>query len=435
MDYKSLGRLFSGLCQSGSWGCFDEFNRIKIEVISVVAMQVASIFNALRCKLGHFNFMGTDMKCSFYTGIFITMNPGYVGRTELPDNLKALMRPIAMVAPDLRLISEVILAAEGFVESRLLAKKTNTLYELMQHQLSKQSHYDYGLRNIKAVLKTAGKLKREGKLADEELIVIKAIQIINIPRFIKIDQKLFNLLLADMFPDKNTHLNEIGNLQDAVQQTLVSKHMQVESYLVQKTLQLANSQQSRHCNMLVGETLSGKTTIWQTLRSAKAILPANNEHFARMVHTFVINPKSLSVSDLYGSYDLLTFEWSDGVLSSIFRRCVENSKQDEEHWIIFDGPVDALWIESMNSVMDDNKMLTLINGERISLTTSMSLLFEVEDLSVASPATVSRAGMIYVDNDLGWKPFVKSWLHRQFTSPDDRSFISSLCDKVSFFTD
>ena len=89
----------------------------------------------------------------------------------------------------------------------------------------------------------------------------------------------------------------------------------------------------------------------------------------------------------------------------------------------------------MNSVMDDNKMLTLINGKRISLTASMSLLFEVEDLSVASPATVSRAGMIYVDNDLGWKPSVKSWLCKQFKSNDDRSFVSSLCDKVSFLID
>ncbi|CAM9297279.1 unnamed protein product, partial [Ectocarpus sp. 12 AP-2014] len=91
----------------------------------------------------------------------------------------------------------------------------------------------------------------------------------------------------------------------------------------------------------------------------------------------------------------------------------ESDKPDEK-WIMFDGPIDALWIESMNSVMDDNKILTLINGDRIPLTNSMSLLFEVEDLAVASPATVSRAGMIFLDVDeMGWQPFVNSWLQQR----------------------
>ncbi len=102
-----MGRIFSGLVQSGSWGCFDEFNRIKIEVISVVAMQILSILNALSAKVPSFSFMGVNISCNPNCGIFITMNPGYAGRTELPDNLKALMRPVAMMTPDLTMIAEV----------------------------------------------------------------------------------------------------------------------------------------------------------------------------------------------------------------------------------------------------------------------------------------------------------------------------------------
>ena len=132
-----------------------------------------------------------------------------------------------------------------------------------------------------------------------------------------------------------------------------------------------------------------------------------------IIQEYPLNPKALSLGELYGEFDLNTNEWTDGVLSSVMRQTCADEKP-EEKWIVFDGPVDTLWIESMNSVMDDNKILTLINGERISMPEQVSLLFEVGDLAVASPATVSRSGMVYNDYiDWGWKPFVESWLQKK----------------------
>jgi len=132
----------------------------------------------------------------------------------------------------------------------------------------------------------------------------------------------------------------------------------------------------------------------------------------------------------YGAYDLQTMEWSDGVLSSVFRMFARDDRPDEK-WLVLDGPVDTLWIESMNTVMDDNKTLTLINGDRIGMSESMSLLFEVQDLAVASPATVSRAGMVYIDVvDLGSGPYVATWTDRTFAaSTVDRDLITALFSK------
>jgi dynein heavy chain len=106
----------------------------------------------------------------------------------------------------------------------------------------------------------------------------------------------------------------------------------------------------------------------------------------------------------------MSMEWNDGVLSTMMSRLCKDESLDQR-WMILDGPVDTLWIESMNTVLDDNKVLTLLNGDRISLPPQVSLIFEVEDLSVASPATVSRAGMIYIDGqDLGWRPYMDAWI-------------------------
>ena len=122
-------------------------------MLSVVAVQVKSIQDAIKAKKKRFLFEGVEIKLTPSVGLFITMNPGYAGRTELPENLKALFRyvgwvkynyyyvsyrPCAMVVPDFELICEIMLVAEGFLDARLLARKFITLYTLCRELLSKQ---------------------------------------------------------------------------------------------------------------------------------------------------------------------------------------------------------------------------------------------------------------------------------------------------------
>ncbi|XP_054461370.1 dynein axonemal heavy chain 2-like [Anoplopoma fimbria] len=413
LDYKSMARMYSGLAQTGAWGCFDEFNRINIEVLSVVAQQILSILSALSAGQSKFHFCEQHIRLVPSCGIFITMNPGYAGRTELPDNLKSMFRPISMVVPDSTLIAEIILFGEGFNNCKLLAKKVFTLYSLAVQQLSKQDHYDFGLRSLTSMLRYAGKKRRSCTKVPDEEILLMAMKDMNIAKLTSADVPLFNGITQDLFPAVEIPIIDYGKLKEAIEVELRRSGLQVTPFTVTKVIQLYETKNSRHSSMLVGKTGSAKSVTWRTLQTVLSSLHNKGEPGFELVQEYPLNPKAMSLGELYGENDLSTNEWSDGVLSCLMRSACADEKPDEK-WIVFDGPVDTLWIESMNSVMDDNKVLTLINGERISMPEQVSLLFEVEHLAMASPATVSRCGMVYNDyTDLGWKPFVQSWLDKR----------------------
>ena len=199
--------------------------------------------------------------------------------------------------------------------------------------------------------------------------------------------------------------------QVAIETELAEKNLQPHPTIVKKTIQLFETKATRHGNMIVGRTGSGKTVSYQTLaRAMTRLYEVEQDEAFQAVKIHVINPKSISDNELYGTFDLQTNEWTDGILSVVMRNCCRD-ESPKQKWIMLDGPVDTLWIESMNTVLDDNKMLTLTNGERIAMPSTVSLLFEVQDLAVASPATVSRCGMVYYEPEaLGWEMYMQSYV-------------------------
>ncbi|XP_074052253.1 dynein axonemal heavy chain 6 isoform X2 [Macrotis lagotis] len=411
LDYKMMGRFFSGLAQSGAWCCFDEFNRIDIEVLSVIAQQLITIRNAKAAKLSRFLFEGREIKLVMTCVAFITMNPGYAGRTELPDNLKALFRPIAMMVPNYALIAEVILYSEGFESSKILARKMTQMYKLCSEQLSQQDHYDFGMRAVKSVLVMAGSLKRENPNLNEDVVLIRALRDSNLPKFLTDDALLFSGIISDLFPGVHIPEHDYGILQSTIIDIMIGQKLQPEACMVHKVIQLYETMLVRHGVMLVGPTGGGKTTVYKILAETLGVLNTMEieNSFYRPVKTYILNPKSITMGELYGEVNNLTLEWKDGLMALSVRAAVNDTSEDHK-WIISDGPVDALWIENMNTVLDDNKMLCLANSERIKLTPHIHMMFEVQDLRVASPATVSRCGMVYVDpEELKWMPYVLTW--------------------------
>jgi hypothetical protein len=125
-----------------------------------------------------------------------------------------------------------------------------------------------------------------------------------------------------------------------------------------------------------------------------------------------MNPKSVSIGELYGDFDKISHDWTDGILAAVIKKCAQDKSLDRR-WICMDGPVDAVWIENLNTVLDDNMKLCLSSGEIVKFTPRMTMMFEVEDLLEASPATVSRCGMVYLTADrLGWDIQTRPWVSR-----------------------
>jgi dynein heavy chain len=418
MDYQAMGKIFAGLVQAGAWGCFDEFNRIELAVLSVISAQIKTIQNALVTGLKRFQFEGHDIGIDRKTGIFITMNPGYAGRTELPDNLKALFRPVVMAVPDLELICEIMLFSEGFTLAKSLAKKMVVLYKLAKGQLSKQNHYDFGLRALKSVLVMAGALKRSSADLYEDVVLMRALRDMNLPKFVFDDVPLFLGLITDLFPGLDCPRVKYASFNDAVENVLKANKYILIPDQIDKVIQLYETMLTRHTSMVVGPTGGGKSVVIDTLAKAQTKLGITTK-------LYILNAKAVSVAELYGVLDPVTRDWTDGLLSNIFREVNKPiGEKKERKYIVFDGDVDAVWVENMNSVMDDNRLLTLPNGERIRLQAHSALLFEVGDLQYASPATVSRCGMVYMDpKNLGYQPYYQKWAASRSTKLEIDSMI------------
>ncbi|XP_038118676.1 dynein heavy chain, cytoplasmic isoform X2 [Culex quinquefasciatus] len=440
-DFQAMGRIFVGLCQVGAWGCFDEFNRLEERMLSAVSQQIQTIQEALKSLQDSLKdaqsitveLVGKQVRVSTDMAIFITMNPGYAGRSNLPDNLKKLFRSLAMTTPDRQLIAEVMLFSQGFRTAEKLACKIVPFFKLCDEQLSNQSHYDFGLRALKSVLVSAGNVKRdrimrikelmkqrgeenidEASIAEnlpEQEILIQSVCETMVPKLVAEDIPLLFSLLSDVFPNVGYTRAEMKGLKDEIRKVCAEEFLvcgegeeQGGAWMekgfgetwVDKVLQLYQISNLNHGLMMVGPSGSGKSTAWRVLLKSLERF----EGTEGVAH--VIDPKAISKEALYGVLDPNTREWTDGLFTHILRKIIDNVRGEinKRQWIIFDGDVDPEWVENLNSVLDDNKLLTLPNGERLSLPPNVRIMFEVQDLKYATLATVSRCGMVWFSEDV-----------------------------------
>jgi dynein heavy chain 1, cytosolic len=221
-------------------------------------------------------------------------------------------------------------------------------------------------------------------------------------------------LLADVFPGTEYIPVDLGLLREKISEVCTERRLVQGERWIAKILQLYQIQKIQHGLMMVGPSGTGKTNAWNVLLSALERMDGIEGV------SYVIDPKAMHKDALYGTLDPTTREWNDGLFTHILRKIVDDVRGEsgKRHWIIFDGDVDPEWVENLNrlvvlfldyamawvltfhSVLDDNKLLTLPNGERLNLPSNVRIMFEVEHLRYATLATVSRCGMIWFSEDV-----------------------------------
>ena len=354
-DFSAMGRLFCGLCQVGAWGCFDEFNRLEERILSAVSQQILTIQRGLLERENSIELLGRSIKLHENVGIFVTMNPGYAGRSNLPDNLKTLFRSVAMVIPDRKLIAQVMLYSQGIVTAEQLSGKVVDLFLKCEGQMSKQSHYDFGLRALKTLLVSAGGLKRralEGQdtLEGDDLASVEKSVLIQgacnnvVPKLVADDISVFETILGEIFPG-----SEVAQMEDDKLKVEVVEVCKRYAYVpgdkwMQKILQLKQVLEMRHGVMAVGPSGVGKSS------ALRVLLHALEKTDGTKGEMYVIDPKAMDKEGLYGVLDGTTMEWTDGVFTGLLRTILANQKgeADRRHWIVFDGDVDPEWAENLN---------------------------------------------------------------------------------------
>jgi len=461
-----VSKLLGGVMQTGAWLILDGMHVVESKVLSVLGAHFEAIRHAVATDATKVSLDGKRVTLKPGVAILLTRslqppgnNPANLKNTlrdPLPPDLAACFRPVALTTPDIELISETWLHAEGFFEPKILARKLSRLASYSEALLSQASHYSWGLRKARQTLALAGSLARLSSEEDrvgisDDSMLREAFTRLVIPTLLPEDAETFQGLLRDIFPGAGDARGTAGSR--AAGTSGVPPSAAFASALEECCLRLgltggptgeiwtakcAQLYQTglRHRGgiALVGPAGSGKSSALRAVAEAMGMLPPHGvaAHDAGSagrggVDLTRICPASLPLPQLYGCRGgVNTKEWTDGVLATCIRRARGGGPElgggprlrEATSWLVLDGPAEASWMDGCHGLLDETRVLCLGSGERLVMPDSMQVVLETEDLRHASPGAVGRLGVVYFPVEaLPWRMLIENFITLRTTPP------------------
>ena len=230
----------------------------------------------------------------------------------------------------------------------------------------------------------------------------------NMARLASDDVATFLNLVKSVLPSsmRECSHDHVPDFREQMLMACKDQSLQAHETFILKGLQLRSILSIRWAAYVLGPARCGKTTMLRMLAAAQNLAGDRTT-------CVCMNPKAVSRNELFGHLQESTKKWKDGIFTHAFRDFVVHKGVASCQILILDGDIDPEWIESLNTVMDENKILTLASGERLPLTPTMRLVFESADMKFASPGTVSRGGVVYMhESHAGWTSYAQTWVAR-----------------------
>ncbi|XP_072767052.1 dynein axonemal heavy chain 7 [Anoplolepis gracilipes] len=409
ISYDCVTRIFKGMVSCGAWVCFENFDRLKLELLSAIAQNLMQIKQAMSSNSKTTSFEGCDLNLNVSGHVCVNIEPAQSGYINLPDNLKVLFRSVSMTTPDVGRIAEIELFAGGFFHAKKLATRLVVAYKLLSEHLGEKRHYNLSVSSLKTVVATAIDMKQNVPDENEYTLLLRSMIDINMPQLCTPDIPVFQSIVRDVFPESDTLPPfDCLTILKVLERVCAKRFLISHATFKLKAIQIIELMYVHRGLILISDPLGGKTEILHALAETLLLLQAQGSKIGAAVKLETIMPGVVNSDELFGYLCGKSDVWKDGLCTSIFRRFTEDTSTDRK-WLVFDGTLSGVWLENLNTILDESEMLYLTCGERVAVTESMSIIFETTSMTEISPSLVSRCGTIYIDSDsIGWRPHMLS---------------------------
>ncbi|EAN34073.1 Hydrolytic ATP binding site of dynein motor region D1 family protein [Theileria parva strain Muguga] len=403
-EVEDMEKILSGLYQLGFWGIFDEFNRLSECVLSSITEKLSSKNVIL---------LDRNIKVNDNNAIFITMNPGYSGRNELPPNCLNICQQFFMEKIDLHSILTINLMIFRFKSSSKLSDRIIFILDSLGLVFTSVK-FDFGLRFVKSLFNIIKNLITTSiKWVNEYDIFLQSLNRLLLPRLTDDE-----IELSKHFIKNNTALKYSD---DELEFVALLKRLNIDDNILNKSFEIYQMSKISSLVILFGESGSGKSLAFNKfIESIK---------YTKGVEVVRFDPNSLDTSELYGY--VVGDDWVEGLIPKILK-----SNTSKDMYIVFDGDLKQEWVENLNSLLDDNRILTLSNGDRITLRDNVRIFLETDSLKDITPATISRSTIVYFYKKINGYTLMASDIQLDSLISESESFMiqcNDSCGLASLF--